>query len=157
MYCVLPWHAIGGNSVGVLKKITSRFRKEKKVIPREDVLSAIPIRNPLIKWELEDAGEAKLTIPLRKSVKLTVLSFLFRVPKMKVVMLDDVGTQVWLKCDGNNRVEDLVKEMREKHNLSRREVEVSLFSYLQQLSQRGYIGLEMRRGKELLGEISPSK
>lgn len=143
--------------MGVLKRITSRFRKEKKVVPREDVLSAVPIRNPLIQWELEDTGEAKLTIPLRKSAKLTVLSFLFRVPKMKVVMLDDVGTQVWLRCDGKSRVEDLVKGLGEKHNLTRREVEVSLFSYLQQLAQRGYIGLELKRGKELLGDISPSK
>lgn len=143
--------------MGVFKRIVSRFRKEKKVVPREDVLSAIPIRNPLIKWELEDTGEAKLTIPLRKSAKLTILSFLFRVPKKKVVMLDEIGTQVWLRCDGNHRVEDLVREMGEVHNLTRREVEVSLFSYLQQLAQRGYIGLELKRGKELFGDISPSK
>ena len=126
--------------MSVIKKVVSRVKKEKKVIPREDVLRSRPIRNPLISWELEESGEIKLTIPLQKSWKVSLLSFLFKVPKQKVVMLDHVGSEVWIMCDGKNRVEDLVSRLVDLHKLSRKEVEISLFSYLQQLARRGYMG-----------------
>ncbi len=140
-----------------LQGIVSKFKKEKKAIPREKVLRARPIRNPLIKWEEEEEG-VRLTIPLKKSTKLKILTFLFRVPETKEVVLDDVGSNVWLLCNSENTVADVVKALSEKHKMTRKEVEVSLFSYLQQLAKRGYIGLEMKKGDELdLGLIKKGK
>lgn len=141
--------------MGVIKKVISKFKKEKKVIPREDVLSSIPVRNPIIEWELVETGEVRLSIPRPKPKRSPFFSIFFQVPEHKIVMLDAIGAEVWEKCDGKRRVEDLIKELANIHNLTRKEVEVSLFSYLQQLVRRGYIGLQLTKGKELQGDISP--
>lgn len=130
--------------MGIFGKVKSFFKKEKKVVPREDILSAKPIRNPLIKWEIQESGDVQMVIPLKKTTKLKILSYLFRVPGRKTVVLDRLGTEVWLVCDGETTVNEIIEKLCKKHKMSRKESEVSLFSYLQQLVKRGYIGLEMK-------------
>jgi hypothetical protein len=130
--------------VGIFGKIKSFVKKEKKVIPRDDVLSAKPIRNPLIQWEIQESGDVQMVIPLKKTTKLKVLSYLFRVPGRKTVVLDKLGTEVWLICDGETTINEIVEKLCKKHKMSRKESEISLFSYLQQLVKRGYIGLQMK-------------
>lgn len=131
--------------MSIFKSIKSRFsKKEKKVVPREDVLAAKPIRNPTISWELQEGGNVEMVIPLKKTTKLKILSYLFHVPPKKTVVLDTLGSQVWINCDGDTNVEDIIQALCMKHKMTRKESELSLFSYLQQLVQRGYIGLQMK-------------
>lgn len=128
----------------IFGKLKSFVKKEKKTIPREEVLASKPLRNPLIKWELQENGDVQMVIPLKKSLRLTVLSYLFHVPARKTVVLDRLGSEVWLRCDGETSVSQIVDALCEKHKMSRKESEISLFSYLQQLVRRGYIGLQMK-------------
>jgi len=61
-------------------------------------------------------------------------------PNKRVVALDEVGSFVWEQCDGNNTIDVIVRKIRNKYNLTRKEAETSLLMYMRQLGKRGYIG-----------------
>ncbi len=130
--------------VNGLKGMYNKLTGKKKGVDRDIVFEAEPVRNPLIKWEQKETGEIQMEIPLQKSLKLTILTYLFNVPKKRTVVLDAVGTRVWTLCDGETNVRDIINILAEEHNLSKKEIEVSLFSYLQNLVNRGYIGLKLK-------------
>jgi hypothetical protein len=69
---------------------------------------------------------------------------LFVAPPYKQVVLDEVGSDVWNLCTGDNDVDTIVKTLARKYKLGRREVELSLANYLRTLAQRGLIGLTKR-------------
>jgi len=118
---------------------------------REDVLAARPFRNPLIAWELrrpeggpeELPAEAVLRIPRRQDRIGRMLNRFFEGPGHREVVLDEVGTDVWNMCDGDASVEAIIRGLSNKYKLERREVEVSLTTYLQTLAKRGFIGLRV--------------
>ncbi len=124
----------------------SRLRGKKPtgpVMPKEDFLKLVPIRNPTIKWEKYPTGEVSIDVPLGKSRRKGVVGKLFmpQTPRKKRVVFDRIGSYVWEQCDGKNTVEDLVGLLCEKHRLTRREAEVPLMIHLRNLGKRGFIGL----------------
>jgi len=110
-------------------------------ISREEILAAVPIRNALIEWETNDHDEVVLQIPCRKDKTGRLLHRFFAAPPFKQVVLDELGSDVWNLCTGENNVDAIVKALAKKYKLGRREVELSLANYLRTLAQRGYIGL----------------
>lgn len=127
-----------------------RLRRKKKpkgpVISRTEFLKIKPVRNPALKWENDEKGEADVLVPMgqssaRKGVSGKVLSkILPPPPKEKKIHLDKVGSVVWELCDGNNTVREIVDALYEKYKMMPREAEISLDTYLKQLSKRGLVG-----------------
>ena len=116
----------------------------KKFVPkitRQEILTAVPIRNSLIEWEINAQDEVVLKIPRRADRAGRILHRVFAAPPYKQVVLDEVGSDVWQLCTGENNVDTIVKTLAKKYKLGRREVELSLANYLRTLAQRGYIGL----------------
>ncbi len=116
----------------------------KKFVPkitRQEILAAVPIRNSLIEWEINAQDEVVLKIPRRPDRVGRILHRVFVAPSFKQVVLDEVGSDVWQLCTGENNVDTIVKTLAKKYKLGRREVELSLANYLRTLAQRGYIGL----------------
>ena len=107
---------------------------------RGDVLKALPLRNQLIKWEVNDKQEVSLVIPLKRKFWIRITSKLFRLPDKRVVVLDDVGSYVWQLCDGENTVGHVVKQLCNRYQMTRKEAETSLFTFMRQLGKRGMIG-----------------
>lgn len=105
-----------------------------------------PVRNQLVEWETNEEGEALLKIPMRKSRRGKLLGMVFQMPQTRGVQLDEVGTFVWSLCDGNQTVEGIVKQTCKQYKMNRREVEVSVTSYLQMLAERNLIGFYQRGG-----------
>jgi hypothetical protein len=127
-------------------------RQRVPKLGRKDVLEATPFRNELIDWELQEAAEATaeeplvvLRVPRRQDRWGRLLNRFFEGPSHRQVILDELGTDVWQMCDGETTVEALIRALAKKHKLERREVEVSLTTYLQTLARRGFIGLRMGR------------
>src|SRR6266567_6947608 len=119
----------------------------KKFVPkitRQEILAAVPIRNSLIEWEINAQDEVVLKIPRRPDRVGRILHRVFVAPAFKQVVLDEVGSDVWQLCTSENSVDVIVKTLAKKYKLSRREVELSLASYLRTLAQRGFIGLTRR-------------
>src|SRR3954466_10934913 len=113
-------------------------------ITRQEILAAVPVRNALVEWEANDQEEVVLKVPRRQDRVGRVLHRVFVAPPFKQVVLDEVGSDVWQLCTGENDVDTIVKSLARKYKLSRREVELSLANYLRTLAQRGLIGLTRR-------------
>jgi hypothetical protein len=131
---------------GLLLRIPPLARRRAARFSRAEVLGAVPFRNPLIEWEVREAGspgveEAVLQVPRRQDRVGRLLNRFFEGPAFRQVVLDELGTDVWRMCDGQASVEALICTMAKKHRLERREVEVSLTMYLRTLARRGFIGL----------------
>src|SRR5438876_8178181 len=116
-------------------------RKFVPKITRQEILSAVPVRNTLIEWEMNEHDEVVLKIPRRQDRVGRILHRVFVAPPFKQVVLDEVGSDVWQLCTSENSVGTIVKTLAKKYKLGRREVELSLANYLRTLAQRGYIGL----------------
>ena len=106
-----------------------------------------PVRNSAIEWERSADGETMLRIKRREDRTGKWMTFLFRVPDAKRVQLDEVGSFVWDLCGGENTVEEIVRKTAIQYRLNRREVEVSVTTYLQMLAERHYIGFYTRGGR----------
>ena len=119
-------------------------RKFVSKITRQEILSAVPVRNSLVEWETNEHEEVVLRVPRRQDRLGRLLHRVFVAPPFKQVVLDEVGSDVWQLCTGENNVDAIVKSLSKKYKLSRREVELSLASYLRTLAQRGLIGLTKR-------------
>jgi hypothetical protein len=116
-------------------------RKFVPKISRQEILAAIPVRNSLVEWETNDEEEVVLKIPRREDRAGRIMQRVFVAPPFKQVVLDELGSDVWHLCTGENDVDTIVKSLARKYKLGRREVELSLANYLRTLAQRGYIGL----------------
>ena len=113
----------------------------KPEITRDQAFEALPVRNPDLKWRLNDQDCFEVVVPRRRDRVGRIMGFVFAVPESRPVVLDEVGTFIWHRCDGEHTVEDLVEALREEYKLGRREVELSLTEYLRMLGKRGMIGL----------------
>lgn len=107
---------------------------------RDDILDAIPLRNATIKWEQDDAGEVSIVIPQKDKLWVKIVTKVFMVPEKRVVVLDEIGSYVWLQCDGENTIRDIMNSLTGKYRLTRKEAEVSLITYMRNLGKRGMLG-----------------
>lgn len=133
--------------------VTPRRRSR---LSRADSLAAKPVRNPSVQWEMVDGKtgpEALLTVPPPKSVWLPLLKVIAVVPnKERRVQLDEVGSFVWQRCDGDRSVQDLCDALCDHYRLSYREGLVSLTTYLRQLGRRGLVAFAVDRPPGESGE-----
>ncbi len=136
------------------------LKRPRSPLTREQAFEARPVRNPSLKWRLNDDDDVEVVIPRRSDRLGRVLGFLFYVPESRPLVLDEVGSRVWQLCDGERTVEEIIATLRDEYKLDRREVEVSLTEYLRSLGKRGMIGFlvpeEMARemgeeGNDLVG------
>ena len=124
----------------MLNKVLYTLKLKKRPdIDRSKVLKAFPLRNQLITWELDDKGEASLVIPQKDKFLVKLTSKLFMLPNKRVVVLDSIGAHVWEMCDGKHTISQIIKALQKKHQLTRKEAETSLFTFIQQLGKRNFI------------------
>lgn len=113
--------------------------KKRPDVDRGKVLKAFPLRNQLITWEIDDKGEASLVIPQKEKLWVRLMSKIFMLPDKRVVVLDSIGSFVWEMCDGKHTISHIIKALQKKHQLTRKEAETSLFTFIQQLGKRNFI------------------
>lgn len=122
--------------------------RPKPVLSRQEALTAIPIRNPLLEWERTAEGELLLKVPVeQRSLLIRWAIAAFRLPPVRHIQLDEVGAAVWELCDGEHTVESIVQQMCKRTRLSRREVEASVSMFLKMLADRRLVAFK-RGGKK---------
>lgn len=106
-----------------------------------------PIRNQAVTWEEDAEGLVTIQMDFRRNRTGRLLGLLFYIPKerKRTFELDAIGSFVWERCDGKKNVTKLTAELSKQYNLSRREAEVSLLTYLKTLADRNLIGFVMRQ------------
>jgi hypothetical protein len=136
--------------------ISLKLKQAQGALTRDQAMRAWPVRNPALKTQVSDDGIVTIELPRRKDWMGGMLGALFQVPQSKPVQLDEIGSFVYDRCDGERTVNDLVDDMMAEYKLNRREVEVSLTKFLQMLAQRGIIAFavpkEIAEAAGLAGE-----
>lgn len=117
--------------------------RKKSTYPKEDVLRSRPVRNPLLEWYRDDDGYVRLRIPQRNDFVGKILCKVFHAPAYREIQLDEVGSDVWELCDGDNSVDKIVKAICSKHKISRRECEVSIGTYFKTLGDKRLLGFQL--------------
>jgi hypothetical protein len=107
---------------------------------REQVAQSIPVRNKLVEWRKEESGEVSLIIPVDQKRHLRILIRVMGLPNKRVIGLDEVGSYVWERCDGETTFGDLIQELTQQFQMTPREAEASLTEYFRLLGRRGILG-----------------
>ena len=123
-------------------------RKRQPQLTKEQAMAVRPLINPVLTWSLNEKGEVSIVIPVRNDRTGRILARLFGSPKNKQLVLDDVGSSVWILCDGQHGVGHIITAVCEKYKLNRREAETSVTMYLKMLAERNLIGLLSGAKKE---------
>jgi hypothetical protein len=116
------------------------FRSDRPKVTRQEMLDAVPIRNPEARIELLDDGRRIVRIPVRprRIVRWLVRDDPKR-PTLRSFELDELGGEVWELCDGRRNVRRLIERFAKSHKLNLREAEVSMLAYLKTLTSRALL------------------
>jgi len=127
------------------------FRKRKPTLSREQALAAIPVPNPTVTASRDDDGHVLLTLRRQHNWRTGLLSVLFRVPKQKVIELDDRGSFVWNLSDGQTTVRQVIDTYRQRYSADRRnwkEAELQVVQFLRMLAQKRLIAMAIVEKKD---------
>jgi hypothetical protein len=167
-------------NIPLLGTLRERVAPTKPKVTRGEVLAARPLRNSLIEWERvekavesgyrdEDGDDSTnpaesvpvivLTIPRRNDRSGNMVAKWLKLPETRKVELDEMGSDVWEKCDGKTPVEVISREICQKYRLNKRQGEVSVTAYLKMLADRRFIYLKNGTAKNGIesGIKSPDK
>lgn len=126
------------------------FKKEKDTpeLGREQSMQSVPMLNQLITVEYDAEDNAVLNVPRKRTTMVKLMARLFRLPPYKQIELDELGTYTIELCDGEHTVEEIIEAFADRFDLSHREAEVSMVSYLQTLAKRGIIAFAVPEESE---------
>lgn len=119
------------------------FKKNDAV--RAEIEKVIPVRNDALNAEKRNDGEISVTVERKKLWWVTLLAFIFYIPKKRTIQLDRIGAEVYEMCNGKNSVDAIVECFREKHKITRRESELSIVAYLRRLGKKGLLGFVVNK------------
>jgi hypothetical protein len=122
-------------------------RKDKPTSTQQ--LATRPIR--LVGAEMKPRGEndsaggegGVLEVPMRPS-RWTGRLFRAREEMTKKFEFDALGKMVWECCDGKTSVHQIIRRLSSRYNVSPREAQVSVLSFLQMLARKGLIGRDVK-------------
>ncbi len=119
-----------------------------KRLEKKESLKVVPMRNPNITWTQREDGLIELCVPIRQDFVTKLMKRLVRnLPDTRTVLLEDeVASDVWLACDGNNNVNAIINRIAGKFMLQRRQSETSTTLFLQTLSKKKLVFLTYGQG-----------
>ena len=85
------------------------MKKERQ----KNYLDNIPVKNPKINWEIDDNGMVTL-IRHNKGIANKLAQIILRKPKVSYIHLDETGSCVWPKIDGEKNIFELAEYVKEK-------------------------------------------
>lgn len=113
------------------------------------ILDAVPHRNRAVSVEEGARGEAMLRLPLHRTrFHRPPFSWFLPVRDERRFTLDQLGREVWELCDGRRTVEQIADAFGAAHDLSFQEALVSVSQFLQTLTGRKLVAVEVREGGE---------
>lgn len=128
-------------------------RSAKPTVTRQQALRIYPVRNPGLKWRLDEQGLVRTTLVRRRDLWGKLIGGILSTPDARDLQLDEVGSFVWMHCDGEHTLNNIVERMMERYKLGRREVEASLNEFMRMLARRGMIVVGVP--KDLIAEMDP--
>ncbi|MGC8632129.1 MAG: PqqD family protein, partial [Thermoprotei archaeon] len=112
-------------------------KKTEAPIIREELLKSYPIKSSMVTTQVDENGQVTIIIPLKSAPKW--MRFFISPPEKKSLILDDLGSYVWQRCDGSHTLEDLINEMATQFKFTKIEASVSLMEFMKKLSGKGLL------------------
>lgn len=111
---------------------------------KEAYLRSKPIRNALVETtEFEDGAVVRAPLLSQGTGMMGWLAKRANLPDTKEFELEAVGAFVWALCDGRHTVETIARKLRERFKMNRLEAETALGAFLETLSRRRLITLNV--------------
>ena len=107
----------------------------------ENYLERMPKRKEGIKWTTDEQGIVTLEIE-NKGVFNRIAQKLFRKPKISYIHLDENGSFIWQKLDGNKNLTEIGKEVDERFGDAAHPLYERLAKFCQILESYGFIKTE---------------
>lgn len=105
----------------------------------DNLMDKKPIRNPNITWEENE----NIVLVIERTGKVDrFVQKIFHTPKATKISLDEIGSFVWGKCDGNNTIYDIVQYMDKHFGEKANPVLERLVQYIKILLSNKFITLE---------------
>jgi len=117
-------------------------KKQAAPVIREELLKSYPVRNPTVKAETNEKGQVTITIPLKSAPRW--MRFFISPPEKKTLVLDDLGSYVWQRCDGSHTFEDIINQMASDFKFTKIEASASLIEFMKTLVKRGLIAFAVK-------------
>lgn len=126
----------------------SLFKKKpvQPTISRSEALSMIPVKNTEVHETPMDGHLVELAYPLavkpwfgRMAEKVGMWD---KRPMIKRLELDEMGTFVWQRINGENSVRQIAEQFTKHYEVQAREAELSVTAFIKTIGQRGIIGLK---------------
>jgi hypothetical protein len=111
---------------------------QQRAVRRREMLEMRPLRNPKLEWREED-DTVVLQIRRAQTWKTRLIGAFVPVPAERNIVLDAIGADVWKMLDGQTTVQQIVRALARKYQLSAREAEISLQQFFRELGRRGYV------------------
>jgi Coenzyme PQQ synthesis protein D (PqqD) len=113
------------------------------------MMEAVPIQNIAARVERLPDGTLKAYVKkLRPWYMKPPLSWMMQPRSERCLLLDRLGTEVWVLCDGTRKVEEVVDLFANRHSLSFHEARAAVTAYLKMLIQPGVLAIAMKKGDQ---------
>lgn len=122
------------------KKKPEKMVTNKLVVTKDEFLKLKPIINPFVRQKENSDEILLLEIDLTEIKKKSLIRRIFPTPNTKKIQLDKLGKFVFLLCDGDNNVQNIMEKFQSEYRLTPMETEVSIQKYLMSLTERHLIG-----------------
>ena len=117
------------------------FRKKREpVINRAEALACRPIKNPAVVESRSDNGIIQLSYPLPPRPLIASLARRLGAANQeltKKLELDEMGSAVWTRIDGQATVKDLIEWFYGEYQVLPQEAEAAVTAFLRELGRRG--------------------
>jgi len=117
--------------------------RRKRKLNRAESLQVRVLHNPVIQAERREDGTVLLKVPRREGFVGKLLGALFMVPKVRKISLDEIGSAVWLMCDGRRSLAEISREVQRENNLHRKEAELAVISFVESLAKKRLVLLKI--------------
>ena len=123
----------------------SFLRKKKKspnqlVVNKNEFYRLKPVISPFVEQKKRTEDSLLLKLNISELKKRSKLKRHMPIPDYKRIQLDKLGMDIFLLCDGKNRVKDIIQIFQEKYKLTQTETELSVQKFLMSLTERHLIG-----------------
>jgi len=120
-----------------------KSKPQERLLTRTESLACIPQKSPTVAWEILENGDVLIEYPLDIKPFFLQLAERFqkkRQEKMtKRLQLDNLGSMVWDKVDGERNVKTIIQQFAADTGISIQEAELSVTTFFRDLGRRGLI------------------
>ena len=128
------------NNKAKKSKASKKKKKSSLEVSLDEYFKLKPIRSPFVNIREEREEELLIELDISELKKRKLINKLIPTPNYKKILLDKLGMDVFLLCDGKHRIKDIIKEFQKEYQLTPTETEVSIKKYLMILTEKNLIG-----------------